>query len=304
MKNTITTFLGLNIGWSIILLSILLVSCEQKNNESDAYGNFELDKTFISAEAAGQILWLDITEGQSLKEQQVIGQIDSLSLYYQKQQLLAQQKLILSNLPDVDAQIAIQEQQKTNVIVQKERLQKLFKKQAATQKQLDDINGNYDLILTQISATKIRKNNIYEQAKAIDSQLATINYQITKCQIICPINGNVLNQLSRKGEMAAPGKPLFSMATLQDIRLKVYVSGAQLPQLKIKQKVQVLIDQNKKENKMLEGEIVWIADEAEFTPKTVQTKEERVNLVYAVKIKIYNNGELKAGMPGEMIINN
>ncbi len=302
MKNKTKTSSSLIVGLSLILLALPFVSCDQQNNKSDAYGNFELDKTIVSAEAIGQIIWLDIEEGMHLLENQKVGQVDTMALYYQKNQLLAQQKLVLANIPDVDAQIKVQEQQRKNILVQKNRLNKLFKKKAATQKQLDDINGNLDLLETQLSATKVKRNTIYEQAKAIDSQLATLDHQISKCSIISPIKGIILNQFARKGEIAITGKPLFSIASLQDIRLKVYVSGDQLPHMKLNQKVIVFIDHNKKENKELSGEIVWIASEAEFTPKTVQTKEERVNLVYAVKIKVKNNGELKAGMPGEMMI--
>lgn len=285
---------------SLLLLSFFLTSCNQKNNKSDAYGNFELDKTFISAEAAGQILFLNIEEGMGLKAEQVIGQIDTLTLHYQKQQLLAQQQLALANLPDITAQLAVQEQQRENILVQKDRLDKLFAKKAATQKQMDDVQGSLDLVNSQMAATKVKRQNVFAQVSAIDSQIATLNYQISKCQIISPIEGTVLNQLSRTGEMAAPGKPLFSMASLQDIRLRVYVSGDQLPHIKIGQKVEVLIDENKEENKSMTGEIVWISDQAEFTPKTVQTKVERVNLVYAVKVKVNNDGTLKAGMPGEV----
>jgi len=298
MKNKIKTHL------SIFLIALLLISCNNEEKQSDAYGNFELDKTMISAEAAGQILWLNIEEGMHLTSLQKIGQIDTMNLYLQKQNLNANQRLILSNLPDIDAQLLVQEQQRKNMVIQQDRLKKLFVKKAATQKQMDDIQGSLDLIDAQISATKVKRNNIHEQVKALNAQIDILNYQIEKCEIISPIDGEVLNQFSRKGEIAAPGKPLFTMASLQDIRLKVYVSGAVLPHIKLHQKVKVLIDENKKENKELSGEIVWISSEAEFTPKTVQTKEERVNLVYAVKIKIPNKGELKAGMPGEVLFIN
>lgn len=303
MKNITKTSTNLIAGLSLFLLSFVFVSCDQQNDKSDAYGNFELDKTIVSAEATGQILWLKIEEGMLLQENQKVGQVDTMVYHYQKNQLKAQQQLVLANIPDIEAQIKVQEQQKKNILVQKNRLEKLFKKKAATQKQLDDINGNLDLLATQLVATNTKRNMIYKQIKAIDSQLATLDYQISNCSIISPINGSILNQFGRKGEIAVTGKAIFSMASLQDIRLKVYVSGSQLPHIKLKQKVSVFIDEDQKENQELEGEIVWIAEEAEFTPKTVQTKEERVNLVYAVKIKVKNNGELKAGMPGEMMIN-
>lgn len=285
----------------ILMLSLaLLSSCENNNKKSDAYGNFELDKTFVSAESQGRILWLNIEEGMELKAEQVIGQIDSMNLHYQKEQLKAQQTMILANLPDIEAQLDVQKQQKANILVNKKRVDQLFAKKAATQKQVDDVQGSLDLIKAQLTATETKKSNVYAQVKAIDSQIATLEYQISKCMITNPVTGKVLTQLSRTGEATAPGKPLFTIAALNDIRLKVYVSGDQLPHLKIGQKVEVLIDNDKTTNTNLEGEITWIAEQAEFTPKTVQTKKERVNLVYAMKIKCKNDGSLKAGMPAEV----
>jgi HlyD family secretion protein len=286
---------------AMVTLALVFTSCENNGAKSDAYGNFELDKTFVSAESQGRILWLKIEEGQKLMKGEWLGQIDTLTLHYQKNQLQAQQRLVLATIPDIDAQYKVQMQQKENTLVNKTRVDKLFAKNAATQKQVDDVNAALDLINAQLSAIEVKKNQVFEQVAAIESQIATLNYQISKCQIIAPVNGTVLNQLSRTGEMAAPGKPLFSAASLEDIRLKAYVSGDQLPQIKIGQKVTVLIDKNKSQNQSREGEIVWISEQAEFTPKTVQTKEERVNLVYAFKVKCKNDGSLKAGMPGEVV---
>lgn len=284
----------------VLLMSILFSSCKMENEKSDAYGNFELDKTIVSAESNGKILWLKIEEGMHLKANEIIGQIDTMNFHLQKQQLFANQNLVLASLPNIEANLNVQEQQKKNILVQQKRVNKLFKKKAATQKQVDDVQGSFDLIKAQIAATNVKRNSIYEQVKVIDTQVDLLNYQIEKCKIISPIVGEILNQFGRTGEMAAGGKPLFSIASPQDIRLKVYVSGDMLAHIKIGQKVDVLIDETKDENKIMEGEITWIASEAEFTPKTVQTKEERVNLVYAVKIRVAHKGELKAGMPGEM----
>ena len=294
-------FVGKILG--LILLSLSLFSCDKDAAKSDAFGNFELDKTFVSAEANGRILWLDIEEGKHLKAGEQIGQIDTLMLHYQEAQLLTQQQLILSNIPDVDAQMNVQKQQKKNLLIQQKRMEKLFEKNAATQKQLDDVQAGIDLIDAQMAATEVKRSNIYVQAKAVDSQLETLGYQISRCRIMSPIDGEVLNQFARTGEMAVAGKPLLSMASMNDIVLKAFVSGTQLPHIKLNQKVKVLIDDNKKENTSLEGEIIWIASEAEFTPKTVQTKEERVNLVYAFKVKVNHQGELKAGMPAEVVFN-
>ena len=285
----------------IISWAVLSSSCDKQQEKSDAFGNFEIDKTYVSAQAQGQLLWLDIEEGMGLKAHQKIGQIDTMNLFFQKQQLWSQKELVAASLPEIDAQLAVLQQQEKNRMVQKKRLDNLFEKQAATQKQIDDMQASLDLLTAQMTATKVKRQQIFQQQKLIDSQMATLNHQIEQSAIVCPINGEVLNQFARKGEMVSPAKPLFSMANMQDIRLKVFVSGDQLPHIRLQQKVQVLIDENKSENRMLQGVIVWISEKAEFTPKTVQTKEERVNLVYAVKIKVPHSGELKAGMPAEVI---
>jgi HlyD family secretion protein len=275
-------------------------SCGNQEEKSDAYGNFELDKTIISAEAQGRILFLNVDEGQQLKAGDILGQIDTVAFYYQKIQLFAQQELATASLPDIDAQYAVQKQQETNILVNKERTERLFQKKAATQKQVDDIEASLSLTHAQMKAITVKKNQVFEQVKSIQAQIDNIDYQITKCVIVSPVDGKVLNKLSRTGEMAAPGKPLFTMAALDDIRLKIYVSGNQLPHVKIGQPVDVLIDNDTETNTTLSGEVVWISEQAEFTPKTVQTKEERVNLVYAVKVKCPNDGSLKAGMPAEV----
>jgi HlyD family secretion protein len=285
----------------VVFAGFAFASCNQNNHKSDAYGNFELDKTMVSAEAQGRILWLKIEDGMKLKKDDYIGQIDTMVLHYQKKQLISQKKLALASIPDIEAQYQVQQQQKENTLVNKERIDKLNAKKAATQKQVDDVNAALDLINAQLIAIEVKKKQVYEQVAAINSQLATLDYQIYKCKIIAPLGGTVLNQLGRAGEMAAPGKPLFSMASLNDIRLKAYVSGDLLSHIRLGQKVEVLIDDTKKENRSLEGEIIWISEQAEFTPKTVQTKVERVNLVYAFKVKCKNNGSLKAGMPGEVV---
>ena len=290
----------LKIAISSAILTVVFSSCQNRDHLADAYGNFELDKTFISAQAQGQILWLKIEEGQKLLKGEWIGQIDTMSYHFQKQQLIAQKSLSFAALPDIQAQANVYLQQKESTLINKTRIDNLFAKEAATQKQVDDINAALDLIKAQLQAVETQKTKVYEQIKTIDSQINTLNYHISQCAIITPISGKVLTQLSRTGEMAAPGKALFSAAPLEDIRLKAYVSGAQLPHIKLGEKVEVQIDKNSQENQSMDGEIVWISEQAEFTPKTVQTKDERVNLVYAIKIKCANNGQLKAGMPGEV----
>lgn len=293
------TNLRFNIG--ILAALFLAASCSNNADLSDAYGNFEVEKTIVSAQGNGELLSLNIQEGQLLKSMQPIGQIDTLALHLQKEQLKAQKRATLSGLNDIEAQLAVFEQQKANLLINKNRIDRLFEAKAATQKQVDDIRGQLNLIDKQMNATQTQKIRLYDQVNVIQKQIDLLNLSMEKCKIVSPISGTVLNTLARTGEMSAIGKPLFSMADLSALDLRVYVSGAQLPYVKLGDEVEVYIDKNKTENQKLSGKVVWIAQTAEFTPKTIQTKQERVNLVYAVKVRVKNDGTLKIGMPGEVV---
>jgi len=286
---------------SLAFILLLLASCSNETNTSDAYGNFEVKKTMVSAEGNGKLLSFTIDDGQMLQKGEVIGQIDTLVLHLQKEQLFAQKRATLSGLNDIDAQLSVLDQQQINLQINKDRLDRLFEAKAATQKQLDDLQAQADLLVKQKAAIKTQKIRLYDQVKVFDRQEDLLDLSINKCKIKSPIEGRVLNTLSREGEMVAIGKPLFSIANLDLLDLKVYVSGTQLPFVNIGDKVKVFIDQNQEENQKLTGVVSWIAETAEFTPKTIQTKEERVNLVYAVKIQVINDGRLKVGMPGEVV---
>jgi len=290
----------MNIGLAFVLL-IFFSSCSNDTNTSDAYGNFEVKKTMVSAEGNGRLLSFNLDDGQMLHKGQAVGQIDSLALYLQKEQMHAQKRVTLSGLNDIEAQLAVLDQQKVNLQINKDRINRLFEAKAATQKQVDDIQAQADLLEKQKIATKTQKIRLFDQVKVFDRQIDMLNLSIQKCSIVSPIEGRVLNTLARKGEMVALGKPLFSIANLELMDLKVYVSGAQLPFVIIGDEVEVYIDKNQDENEILSGRISWIAETAEFTPKTIQTKEERVNLVYAVKIQVKNDGRIKIGMPGEVV---
>jgi len=224
-----------------------------------------------------------------------------MALSLQKASLFAQKRSSLSGLDDIDAQMEVIGQQQANLRVNQDRVNRLFEAKAATQQQLDDIIAQANLLEKQRNAMQTQKHRIYSQLKVFDSQVDMLDYSINKCTIISPLTGRVLNTLSREGEMLGIGKPLFSIANLDFLDLKVYISGHQLPSVKLGDEVEVYIDKNDKENQRLVGKVTWISETAEFTPKTIQTKEERVNLVYAVKIKVKNDGRLKEGMPGEVI---
>ncbi len=283
----------------IFILAVVLVSCSGNENLSDAYGNFESDDVVVSAEANGKILVLNIQEGQKLNKGQVVGYIDSTDLVLKKQQLLAQKQAVASKIENIKAQIEVQEQQKKNLLVDKERVEKMLKDGAATQKQLDDINGKIDLVNAQISSINTQNVSVHSEMEVIKAQIAQVEEGIKKCKIINPLKGTVLEKYAEQGEITAFGKPVYKIANLDELYLRVYVSGDQLPHIKIGQQAEVLIDNTKKENSKLTGVVTWISANAEFTPKIIQTKEERVNMVYAVKIRVKNDGSLKIGMPGE-----
>jgi HlyD family secretion protein len=282
------------------IIGILLVSCSRKAEKSDAYGNFESTEITISAEGTGKLETFGITEGQVLKADSVLGFIDTTDLYLKKLQLMAQRKSVASRKSSITTQIDVQNQQTANLIVEKNRLEKLIKDGAATSKQLDDLNANLLLINKQITNIQSQGTSIPSDMEALNKQIDQISASIKKCIIKNPVNGTVLNKYAEANEFVTLGKSLYKVANLEEMNLRVFVSGSQLPQLKLGQKIEVLIDSNAKENKKYEGIISWISSTAEFTPKIIQTKEERVNLVYAVKVKVKNDGYIKIGMPGEI----
>jgi HlyD family secretion protein len=283
----------------IIIAFVFLVSCS-KIEKSDAYGNFEAIEVIVSSEANGKLINFEIEEGQKLKQQQLVGVIDSVGLYLQLQQTKAGKATIKTKFPNVFSQIEILKEQKATLLKDQKRFKKLFKEGAATQKQIDDIDGTIKVIDKKILSSKTQNNTIHSEIETYNWQIKRIEEQLSKCRISNPVSGIVLNKYAEEGEFMTIGKPIYKIANLDEIVLRVYISGAQLGQIKIGQNVNVLADKNNSENQSYEGRIIWISDQAEFTPKIIQTKEERVKLVYAAKIKVKNNGFLKIGMPGEV----
>ena len=280
---------------------IFFAGCSGEKKKSDAYGNFEAVETVVSAESSGKLIDFNVNEGQVLEAESVIGQIDNSQLLLKKEQLEQQKNLTRTKFKNVSSQIAIYQEQKKVAIKERERVERLIKDNAATGKQLDDINGNIDVIDKQINAVSTQNSTTNEELKNYDVQIKQIDDQLEKSNIVNPVKGTVIMKLAEIGEIVNFGKPLYKIADISIMELRVYVSGAQLPEIIIGQKVKVLIDEGKENFKTLEGEISWISSKAEFTPKIIQTKEERVNLVYAVKIKVKNDGALKIGMPGEVM---
>jgi len=286
-----------------ILLMFALVwfsSCKNRNNLSDAYGNFEAVQVTVSAESAGKIHYLNVEEGSQPDSGLIVALIDTTDLYLKKLQLQSQKKAVSVKKSSVVSQIAVQQQQKANLTVEKNRVTKLIADKAATPKQLDDINGAIDLVDKQMESINTQNAGIAEEMEVIDRQIAQVNESIYKCYIRNPVKGTVLSKFAEAGEIAVPGRALYKIADLSVMELKVYVSGTQLPDVKQGQQVEVLIDADRKTNRKLSGVVSWISPKAEFTPKIIQTKEERVNLVYALKIRVPNDGSLKIAMPAEV----
>lgn len=290
----------------VVFSGIILFANACKNEKTfDASGSFEAVEVIIPAEANGVLEVFNIEEGQSLKAGDFIGYIDSTQLYLKKKQLETQIVALMAKKPNIPVQLsALQEQLKT-AEVEQQRIKNLVKSDAATTKQLDDINAQIEIIKKQIAAQKstlvISSEGINKDVLPLQVQVEQLNDQLQKCKIINPVNGTVLTKYAEQNEMAAAGKALYKIADLSTIILRAYISSNQLAQVKLNQKVKVHTDDGSGGFKEDEGTITWISDKAEFTPKTIQTKEERANMVYAVKIKMPNDGIYKIGMYGEIV---
>jgi HlyD family secretion protein len=294
MKNLMLFLIATGLYWS----------CSLNNSESDAFGNFEAVEIMVSAEGTGKIMALDLEEGDLVDKDQIIGFIDTTQLHLKTQQLKASIEAIGSKTQDVQIQVEVLEKKKANLARERKRVEALLLDSAATTKQLDDINGEIAVVNRQIEATKSQLNTtnrgLLSEIKPIQYQIHQLEDQIAKCIIRNPVNGTVLTKYAEESEMVAMGKPLYKIADMDDIFLRAYLSGKQVSQVKIGQTVDVLIDDIHEEYKQFSGKVTWISSSSEFTPKVVQTKEERVNMVYAFKIKVKNDGSIKIGMPGEV----
>lgn len=290
----------------IITATLFLMACGQKEQSYDASGTFEAVETIVSAQATGTIKSLNLTEGQILKAGETIGYIDTTQLYLKKKQLEAQISAVLGKKPDVPAQIAAYQEQLKQANKEQQRITNLLKADAATPKQLDDANAQIAIIKKQIAAQKsalnITSSNLNQETLPLNAQIDQLNDQLLKSEIVNETAGTVLVKYAEVNEMATMGKPLYKISDLSSIILRAYIIGNQLTAVKLGQKVEVLVDAADGKYKTYEGTMEWISDKAEFTPKTIQTKDERANLVYAVKIKVKNDGYLKIGMYGEIIL--
>ncbi|MBP1673806.1 MAG: rane protein [Bacteroidetes bacterium] len=293
----------IKLSLGLIILVLFATSCKEERT-FDATGSFEADEYIISAEGIGTIKMLNIEEGKTLLANEVIGYIDTFQLHLKREQIDAQIKAVLSRKPNIAVQIASLEEQINSVQKERIRFTNLVQNDAATQKQLDDIESQYKVLKKQLDALysnlEINADGLTNESIPLRIQNEQIEDQIQKCIIRNPMNGTVLSQYAKVNEATATGKPLYKMADLSTIILRVYISGEQLSKIKLNQKVKVFTDAGDGKFKETEGIITWISDKSEFTPKTIQTKNERANLVYAVKVKVINDGTYKMGMYGEI----
>lgn len=282
------------------LVFFLFSSCKDKDNEGFAYGNFESEEIIVSAEASGRVIEFSLLEGENIKTGQVIGYIDTTQNHLKKLQLLSGIHSVNARLIQSDQQIFANEVNMKNLVREKNRIGSLLEGGAATARQFDDINGQIDLLNAQTKIIYAQKASIQTEKESLLIQIAQVNDLIMKSLIKSPLSGNVLEKFIYEGELAVVGKPLFKVADFSQLILRVFVSGNQLEKIKIGAPVDVFIDSQNNDLKKYSGTILWVSDKSEFTPKIIQTQEERINLVYAVKIIVPNDGSLKIGMPGEI----
>lgn len=285
---------------------ILLNSCGPSGMSSDAAGTFEADEITVSSEATGKIEWLDLTEGQQLQAGQAVGQIDTVQLFLQKQQLEESIMFLEGSMPDIDRQTSAMRSRLKQQLREKDRIERLLEDDAATPKDLEDILSAIEVLEGQIEA---QESGLGNTIASLEGQLASarnrilqIEDQLAKCRIASPVDGTVLARYAHAGELAVSGKPLFRLADTRTMTLRAYFCLWQLKDVRIGQRVKVIADFGGDNTREYEGTVSWISDKSEFSPKSIQTKDERENLVYAVKISVGNDGYLKIGMYGEVIL--
>lgn len=308
--------------WPLALFILPFAACQKSAPRADAYGNFEADERLVSAEAAGKIVELRVEEGQDVQAGQVVGRVDSAQIVLRIEQLQASKRAVAAKSPAIGAQLAVFEKQLSAVKQQlatldreKRRVENLLNSDAATPKQLDDLNAQIeaaqrqmDVILEQKTASNasldVQKGGLLAEILPLEKQIAQLEDQLAKCRIASPTAGTVLTKYADAGEVTAPGKPIFKVAEMGNMVLRAYVSGAQLGEVSLGRQVRIFIDDKDPRGYSLTGSITWVSPKAEFTPKVIQTKDERVNLVYAIKINVPNaDRKLKIGMPGEVYFN-
>jgi HlyD family secretion protein len=280
-----------------------LTSCNGGKEKNDAYGNFEAVEVVVSSEVNGLITSASVVEGNDVGVGQVLCTIDSLQNRLRIDQMQGMKEATQSKVGTIEAQIAVLQAQKQTADKDYARISAMLKDGAATQRDYDNVSGQLNVINRQIAQAKSQLVGIQGELKSLTSQESQVTDLVNKSVVKSPIAGTILDKYIEKGELAVPGKQLYKIADTKTLVLKVYVSGSLLPKVVVGKKVAVYIDKDKKSDQKLEGVVTWVSPQAEFTPKIIQTKEERVDLVYAVKVNVPNDGRLKIGMPGSVVFN-
>lgn len=287
----------------LLYLTVALAACQGDEDKADAYGNFEANETVISSQASGELLKFSVEQGDKLAQGAIIGLIDSSTLHNQKVEILANIAAVESQKTSIRAEQNVLVQEENNLEREITRVKKLIESDAATTKQLDDLQGALQVLQSRKAALASSYTQINAQVESIRARLLQVNDMLDKCVVTNPISGVVLTKLSQERELVGVGKPLYKLADMSVMDLRAYISETQLADVQLGQQVTVNIDRGEGQQSVT-GTVRWIASEAEFTPKIIQTKEERVNLVYAIKVQVPNNqGLLKIGMPGEVYFN-
>lgn len=283
-----------------LLLMLLVTSCADSNG-SDAYGQFEATEITVSSQVSGKLIKFTVDEGDQLKKGVQVGWVDTTQLTLKQKQLKAKEASVQSKVASINAQIDVQREQLALAKSNLSRIEGMFKDGAATEQQLDDAEAKVRVLKEKIEVLKSKKQAIRANIGSIKVQIDQVAERIQDAMIVNPIKGTVLTAFVEPTEIVRKGQPLYRIAGLDTLILQVYVSGAQLPHVKMGEKVQVLVDKSAEQNYELQGTVTWIANQAEFTPQQVQTKEERVTQVYAVEVRVPNpKGVIKIGMPGEV----
>ncbi len=287
----------------IPIVFLLAAGCGRGESDADAFGTFEADEVIISSETSGKIVLMDVTEGMVVAGGAVIAVTDTTMAVLQRAELDAVTAQAQARLAGIAAQDAVIRQQIENLTVNIDRTRRMLADGAATQKQLDDLTGQMEVLRRQSDANNTQRRAVAAEMQGVEAKCALLNEQIARSTIRAPFDATVIEKYVSAHEITATGKPLVKIADMKSMELKVWVSGAQLAEVKLGAGCTVRIDEGEKGFKNLTGTIRHVSEKAEFTPKIIQTKEERVTLVYAVTIEVPNDGSIKAGMPGEAIFN-
>ena len=307
----------------LLICSGVLVGCSD-GTRADAHGNFEADEVTVSSEAEGQLLYFNVEEGDRLPagsveqafrrvlpipeqaaRRAVVGLVDTTSLALQRRELEARRQSVRSRMTNIQAEVNVFTEQLRAARRELDRMRTLHEGDAAPQRQVDQAEDGVRVLERRIEATRTQRASLQDEIGAINEQIAQVNERIRKSQIVNPTAGTVLTTYVEEGEVVRAGEPLYTIASLDTLTLRAYVSGGQLSTIEIGQEAQVLVDNRSDTQRVLQGRVTWVADEAEFTPTPIQTKEERVDFVYAVKLRVPNpDGALKIGMPGDVMFGN